>query len=138
MLKCHLKHNISCSQHNENTITCKCLFYPFWNHHTFLYVFCKQDFILINDENENRVKTTVANMSTIWRVYIPIDCNKDLLVKNIVFTANIHYLRKGTDFEVVILLKSIFERNSWHKKSGIRTFTKQIGPSYFTCSSQIL
>ena len=36
-------------------------------------------------------------------VYLFIACNKDLPVKNIVFTTNIYYLRKGTYFEGVFL-----------------------------------
>ena len=61
---------------------------------------------LLNDENESHVKTTVANQCTWVRnlVFTFLSLvNKDLPVKNIVFTTNIRYLGKGTDFEGVIL-----------------------------------
>ena len=59
-----------------------------------------------NDENEDCVKTTVANqcMSVGNQVSTFLSLvNKDLLVKNIVFTTNIPYLWKATDFQGVIL-----------------------------------
>ena len=47
------------------------------------------------DENENRVKTTVANQFTWVRNHVFTFLslvNRDLPVKNIVFIKNIHYL----------------------------------------------
>ena len=52
-----------------------------------------------------------------------------LTSKNIVFTTNIHYLWNVTDFEGVILKKSIHVYEEFihlHEKSGGRIFTKQI------------
>ena len=85
---------------------------------------------------KKRVKTKVAKQCT-WvqnHMFTFLSLvNKDLLVKNIVFTTNIihysliHYLWKGTDFEGVILLKFIiFMRNSLYKKLWDRIFTKII------------
>ena len=56
------------------------------------------------------MKTTVANQCTwvhvrnhIYMYTFLSLVNKDLPVKNIVFTTNIQYLLKGTDFEGEIL-----------------------------------
>ena len=64
--------------------------------------------IYINHENENCVKTTVANQCTRIRItclYVAflLLVNADQPVKIIVFTTNICYLWKGTDLEGVIL-----------------------------------
>ena len=55
----------------------------------------------INDENENRVKTTVTNHCRGTTPLLLV--NKDITIKNIVFTTNIRYLGKGTYFESVSL-----------------------------------
>ena len=80
----------------------------------------------LKSQNDSSKPVYVGTKS---RVYLSID----LPVKNIVFTTNIHYFWKSTDFEGVFCksLVNIFIRNSLHKKSGGPIFTKYIALSDF-------
>ena len=87
-------------------------------------------------DTPSNLRTTVANQCTRVRNHASTFLslvNKDLPVINIVFTTNIHYFWKSTDFEGVFCksLVNIFIRNSLHKKSGGPIFTKYIALSDF-------
>ena len=110
----------------------------------FLIYFWKHfDIYITYEENENSVKTTVANQCTWVRNHVSTFLsivNKDLPVKNIVFSTNIHSLWKGTDFEGVILQKFIhlYEELILHKNSGSQIFTKWIGLSDFNYYCKVI